>query len=149
MLLLTQIKMGVDFYNCAECTEIYADCGDYTTCDVCGRGFCSACEDVTTEFELECEGVGDCVESMGWVDPDVVREEDVDGVCTCCDVVKNFRKNQIHHETYRVCEKCLTVKDPYDVGDTHIISYLLKLTQKSRNEVVEDIKKEWKKQRVD
>ena len=33
--------MGVDFYPCAYCGEVYADCGDYVQCDQCGKCFCS------------------------------------------------------------------------------------------------------------
>jgi hypothetical protein len=33
--------MGVDFYNCEVCGEIFADCGEYVSCDGCGAHWCS------------------------------------------------------------------------------------------------------------
>jgi hypothetical protein len=32
--------MGVDFYACDICGEVFADCGDYVSCE-CGGRFCS------------------------------------------------------------------------------------------------------------
>lgn len=36
--------MGVDFYNCCICNEIYAGCGDYGWCEGCGRSWCGYCD---------------------------------------------------------------------------------------------------------
>lgn len=35
--------MGVDFYNCDICNEIYPDCGKYDTCESCGISWCHIC----------------------------------------------------------------------------------------------------------
>ncbi len=45
--------MGVDYYNCNWCDEIYADCSDYGCCDVqgCGAKVCSnCCSDNMTKY---------------------------------------------------------------------------------------------------
>jgi len=37
--------MGVDFYNCDHCGEIYDDCGGfYNTCKECGTRICFYCQ---------------------------------------------------------------------------------------------------------
>ena len=35
--------MGVDFYNCAICNEIYPDCGKYDNCEGYGGSWCGEC----------------------------------------------------------------------------------------------------------
>jgi len=42
--------MGVCYYNCDICEEIYCDCGDYSYCEKCETSFCEDCVD---KFELE------------------------------------------------------------------------------------------------
>lgn len=34
--------MGVEFLVCANCTEIFADCGEYYWCEGCSNNFCSS-----------------------------------------------------------------------------------------------------------
>ncbi len=133
--------MGVDYYNCCSCNAIYSTCGDFTQCDICNDSFCGDCK-VTTKLEAKCDG--QCAESTGWVDPD--KKLDYGG-CTCADVVKNFREATETDERIRVCDKCLTVKNPYKVTKSDIIKYFLESTKKSKREVIEEIKNERKKQR--
>ena len=33
--------MGVDFYPCALCREVFCDAGEYYSCEECGSRFCS------------------------------------------------------------------------------------------------------------
>lgn len=33
--------MGIDFLVCTNCTETFADCGEYYDCEECGNVFCS------------------------------------------------------------------------------------------------------------
>ncbi len=35
--------MGVDYYNCELCNEIYADCSDYGSCKICNKNVCPVC----------------------------------------------------------------------------------------------------------
>lgn len=35
--------MGVDYYNCATCNEIFNDCGIFYTCSNCGSMHCQYC----------------------------------------------------------------------------------------------------------
>ncbi len=132
--------MSYDCDTCEACREFDED--DYTICDVCRSWYCPDCDE-TTEFESECDG--DCVAATGWVDPD---KKNVEGECVCADTVKDFRKNRQHRGIYLVCNGCLYVVDPYLVKDTYVIAHLLKGGNKSKSEVIEDIKTEWKKQRV-
>ena len=37
--------MGVDFFNCAICNEIFNDCGYYGTCSNCEEMMCGTCVD--------------------------------------------------------------------------------------------------------
>lgn len=42
--------MGVDFYNCHICNEIYADCADHDWCEHCDASWCGNCmEDGSNE----------------------------------------------------------------------------------------------------
>lgn len=41
--------MGVEFYNCSFCDEIFADCGIYFKCE-CGEKYCSnECANIIVE----------------------------------------------------------------------------------------------------
>lgn len=33
--------MGVEFYPCAGCNEVWCDCGDFFSCSTCESTFCS------------------------------------------------------------------------------------------------------------
>lgn len=33
--------MGVDWYSCKSCEDIFPDCGDYVSCESCGTRWCS------------------------------------------------------------------------------------------------------------
>lgn len=37
--------MGVDFYNCDICNDIYADCGPCGSCEGCGQSWCGNYDD--------------------------------------------------------------------------------------------------------
>ena len=47
--------MGVDWFTCPCCEEVYNDCGDYSTCDLCGdKCGCINCEmDGNFNYEYE------------------------------------------------------------------------------------------------
>lgn len=47
--------MGVDYYNCSHCGEIYADCGTYKSCEHCGGSACANCMDDVDFFEFQGE----------------------------------------------------------------------------------------------
>lgn len=42
--------MGVDYYNCVVCNEIYADCEDYGSCDGCNASWGPCCVDDIKTF---------------------------------------------------------------------------------------------------
>lgn len=35
--------MGVDFYPCSKCEEVFNDCGWYADCEDCGEMLCGEC----------------------------------------------------------------------------------------------------------
>ena len=51
--------MGVDYYNCERCGEIFADCGDFRNCNECGTRWCGS----------------DCAEADGYVSPIIIDED--------------------------------------------------------------------------
>jgi hypothetical protein len=38
-----KLAMGVNFYNCHICGEIYPDCGNYGSCEGCNKSWCDNC----------------------------------------------------------------------------------------------------------
>lgn len=44
--------MGVSFYNCASCEEIFSDVGNYECCEE-GHYFCNNCIDKDFEYDKE------------------------------------------------------------------------------------------------
>lgn len=42
--------MGVEFYNCCICNDIYADCGEYGNCEGCGQSWCGRCDKTQNVF---------------------------------------------------------------------------------------------------
>ena len=36
--------MGMDFYSCENCGEIFDDCGSYGVCHKCNAWFCDDCD---------------------------------------------------------------------------------------------------------
>ncbi len=43
--------MGVDYYNCDNCNEIYADCSNYGSCIVCNADVCYGCSiEIMSEY---------------------------------------------------------------------------------------------------
>lgn len=125
--------MGVDYYNCTECNQIYADCGDYKTCCWCRDGFCGYCDGVQ-EVLLKCNG--DCIESTGYTEEEGSEKEEG---CVCADKVKRLRNNEYCHcdtseleeekPHHLICKKCLYVEDPYKVDDTELLEFLVEHTE--------------------
>lgn len=44
--------MGVDYYNCDLCKEIYTTCAGGGGCDMCGASWCSTCDDTHPKFYI-------------------------------------------------------------------------------------------------
>lgn len=42
--------MGVDYYNCKMCGDIFADCSDHGTCEGCYATWCEGCKHSVTTF---------------------------------------------------------------------------------------------------
>lgn len=55
--------MGVGYYNCSECKELFADCGDFLKCGNCGDMYCPDCMDTAkiTFMDEDDEEVSGCI----------------------------------------------------------------------------------------
>ena len=67
--------MGVDFYSCDECGEIYDDCGGmYNNCEDCGRMICFECQvqlgmrSKPVYFDKGAKAIGDYWKNSDWTD---------------------------------------------------------------------------------
>lgn len=137
--------MGIDYYNCAECKQIYADCGDYKTCCVCRDGFCGWCLGVQS-VPLKCDG--NCTKSTGYTVGEGSEKEEG---CVCADKVKMlYKEGYCHCDTseeeenprHLICNKCLYIEDPYKVDDTELMEFLVEHTEfSSVEEAREDCRK--------
>lgn len=158
--------MGVDYYNCDQCGEIYPDCGTYYSCDLCSRGFCSECE--PQKVPLKCDG--DCIVSYGYQESEEEEseeegeesdeeeseeedEESEEGKCTCCAIVTDLRyrtsTSRCPPEYFHICTKCLTVEDPDEVNDYEFKKWLLsKTAYATLEEAREKCKEEHKVKRL-
>ena len=54
--------MGVDYYNCSSCNDIFGDCDTYENCESCGQMLCRKCmakfgitKSMLNPFEIEDE----------------------------------------------------------------------------------------------
>lgn len=122
--------MGVDFYNCTSCNEIFNDCGEYKHCCLCDEMFCGYCDGLE-KIPWKCDG--DCHEGYKENDDDE-KEEEGGGKrvkrCSCHPDLKNLYKQRgcDYHdrkESHWVCQECLTIADPYAVSDVMLMEYLL------------------------
>ena len=62
--------MGVDFYNCDKCNEIFDDCGHkYNSCEECGNRICFWCQ-VDMKMRSEAKYFSDGAKPIGdyWKD---------------------------------------------------------------------------------
>jgi hypothetical protein len=111
-------KMGVDYYNCDECGEIFPDCDHYGYCCICDKRLCGSCFDQTTSIRVTCT----CPED----------EKGDDLGCICYDHHPNMEKLRgftCCKDNHNVCDECLEDKDPYEVKDDELLQYLTDLAK--------------------
>ncbi len=115
--------MGVDYYNCDECGEIFDDCsGMYNYCEECGKRLCFWCQvelNMRTEpehFQDGAETLGEYWSESGWTD-----------------------SKNIFHKSYTltICPYCCGEV----IDDETIMEYLLNKVNMQKSEVVDQIKK--------
>jgi hypothetical protein len=68
--------MGVDYYNCADCEEIFSDAGRWGHCGNCEATLCGKCYDKAQEKHGE---LGEGHPKAGWYG------ENAPNKCGCCD----------------------------------------------------------------
>jgi hypothetical protein len=104
--------MGVDYYNCTGCDEIFTTCGDYQQCCKCHSMFCEGCTEVTKVAvedceSCECEEDCECEELSQW-------KEDVEENC-----------DQECKEYHTVCLECQKPPpEPWAVDDYELLQLL-------------------------
>lgn len=105
--------MGVDFYNCTKCNEIFDDCsGYYDTCEKCGERVCFECQ-VDLNMRSEAEYFDDGAEPIG-----------------------DYWEKDDKWNTLVKCPYC----DGTIITDEEIIKYLLGKFNKTKDEVIAEIK---------
>lgn len=68
--------MGVDYYNCSVCEEIFSDAGYYGYCIECEGMMCGHCHDKMTKKYGQ---IGEDHEKVGWYGGDATNK------CDACD----------------------------------------------------------------
>lgn len=122
--------MGISYYNCSRCDEIFADCGDWYYCHGCCKKLCGQCKSYVVKVLAVCDG--NCVEGFSSVvEEDDNSEEEEEGEeeekpCTCIPYIIQARKRFSMYEYF--CRECLTVDAPFDVSDRKLIRFLLRGT---------------------
>lgn len=120
--------MGIDYYNCDKCNGIYADCGYYVTCNEeaggCGSSWCSnECAIDDGYIPHSCK-LGNALEE-GEACPEGECEHSDNDDCWECE-----------HYTNTSCKHCRGEI----VSDEDILEYALTLLNKTKEELISEIK---------
>jgi hypothetical protein len=114
--------MGVDYYNCSKCGEIYNDCeGFYDNCEKCEERICYYCQvelNMRTEvkyFSKGAEPIGDYWEDDRWTD-----------------------KNRVTYISH-ILKSCPYCKKEI-ISDEMVLEYLLKKINMTIEEIKDEIK---------
>lgn len=139
-------KMGVDFYNCHLCNEIYASGGYQIRSWCCDETSCGMCTDnYLIKVPVECDG--ECVTHTEDERPVDEQTYEGDG-CKCHEAIKKARVNIAANfrdefdelpEDMWLCRSCLVVKDPYEATDDQVTEFLVKKAGFTSFEEVLDI----------
>lgn len=114
--------MGVDFYPCKSCGEVFCDCGEYVCCIECGSKWCS--DDCASDdgYEKECCKLGKDVEEQYCNEKCEFTDEE--GSCSKCNNYVYEGCNYCRHEDYE---------------DSELLKYALEALDMSRNDLIEAI----------
>lgn len=105
--------MGVDFYNCSKCDEIFDDCGHkYNSCEACGERICFWCQ-VDLEMRTQADYFGGATQPLG-----------------------NYWEQDGKWNTLIKCPYC----DGTIVTDEEVLNYLLTKLNTNREDVIAEIK---------
>lgn len=121
--------MGVDYYPCKRCGEVYCDCGYYVDCDEdaggCGRDWCSdECAKADGYIECSCKLDKD-IDSNGYADEECEHLEKGSLCCHDCD-----------HFVQASCKYCR--EEVFE--DDEILKYALCLLNKTKEELIDEMK---------
>ena len=115
--------MGVDFYSCDECDEIYDDCGGtYDNCEEWGKMICFWCQadmgmrTAATYWSKGAKPIGDYWTDGSWTDD-----------------------KGAYHEYYNLTS-CPHCKNEI-IDDERVLEYLLNKYELTKEKVIEEIKK--------
>ena len=84
--------MGVDFYNCSSCDEIFDDCGHkYDCCEACGERICFWCQ-VDLGMRTKVGYLGGEVKSLGdyWEGKTLIKCPYCDGTIITDQQILNY-----------------------------------------------------------
>ena len=123
--------MGVDFYPCSRCGEVYCDCGDYTVCNEeaggCGRDWC---------------GDG-CAESDGYIRCSCKLGKDIDVVGYAEEECENLPQNSTYCADAE-CEHFVEASCSYCRNeiftDEEVLWYALDLLNKTKEDLITEMK---------
>lgn len=126
--------MGVDFYSCNKCGEVYADCGYYVTCEEdvggCGRSWCSdKCANDDGYVECSCKLGKDLDDREAYCEDGCEKYKDKYDSCSSVDC---------EHFIEASCNHCRNEDFEYE----DVVDYLLKEYADGRT--IDDIKEEMK-----
>ena len=117
--------MGVDFYPCSRCGEVYCDCGEFVTCSEdalgCGRDWCSY----------------ECAKEDGYIEEYCRFDKEVEyGYCQeKCDLSNNGDCTECSYYVHASCKYCRGE----DYNDSELLQFALKKLNMSREDLINEI----------
>ncbi len=117
--------MGVDFYPCSRCMDVYCDCGDYVICSEdaggCGRDWCS----------------DECAKEDGYIGEYCKLDKYVEyGYCQGeCEFSDDGYCSECKHYIKASCKYCRNE----EYKDSELLEAALKMLDISRSDLVEAI----------
>lgn len=110
--------MGVDFYPCSRCNNVYCDCGEYVMCE-CGRDWCS---DKCAE--------NDGHKVIGYCEIQNIECDDYSEDEFCCG-----RGDCKYYAEEESCSYCR--QEVYE--DEEILEFVLRSINKSKDQIIEEM----------
>ena len=119
--------MGVDFYPCKSCEEVFCDCGDYVWCAQCGSKWCS--DDCASDdwYEKANCSLGICISEEGCLEN---YNEECPKYCSSDDIYYDCDGCENYVETS--CKYCRKA----DYEDSELLNYALNMLDISRNDFI-------------
>lgn len=131
--------MGVDYYNCTGCKEIFTTCGDHRQCCKCDDIFCNYCDTIEKVAVEDCE---ECDDSN--------CEEDCE-----CEALPQWmidtkeKCEQGCKEYHNVCLECQKPPpEPWEINDYELLGILAKQAGYKTVEEARNVEEEKRKEQM-